>query len=520
MESRQSPEVRGRRPAEAATRYAFPGPARFAPEAALDSKVCWQALRSRDHRFDGRFFPGVVTTGVYCRTICPVPLRKPENIQWFPTAAAAEAAGFRPCRRCNPQTSPGTPAWFGTAAVVTRGLKLVLDGGLDRDNVDAFAERVGIGPRQLRRLFVQHLGTSPLKVAHIRRLQLAQTLIESTNLPIAEIALRSGFRSVRQFNQVMQIAFDQAPSQLRRLGGAAEPGPNGGIEVRLAYRGPLDWPALAEFLAPRATPGAEKVEPHRYRRTIEVEGDIGEIEVRPEDHRPRLRVRVRLKRYAHLVRVVERVRRLFDLFADPIRISTYLSGDSRLKGLIELRPGLRIPGAWDGFELAVKVLLGEGLTAPASIEQVARLVRAFGRPARSGTELGWLFPPAEVLAWADLSQASIRKEAGEAIRSLAQAICHKQISFDAPHRLNEVVHHLLSIPGIDVSKAQYIVMRSFGEPDAFPLSDRQLLLALARLGKPDCLGHELSMTESWRPWRAYAAVHLLTALAKTNWEYV
>src|SRR5579862_3441289 len=316
--------------------------------AIPDPAACSRALRSRDPRFDGRFFAAVSTTRVYCRSICPVPLRKPENIRWFANAADAEAAGFRPCKRCNSHLSPGTPAWFGTAAVVSRALKLILDGGLDATNVEALAERVGIGPRHLRRLFRQHLGASPLSIAQTRRVHVARALLDETDLSVTEVAFRSGFRSIRQFNQVMHAAFDRSPSELRR---SNLPTTESGIVIYLSYRAPLDWPALIAFLKLRALPGVEAVEDDFYRRTIMMDGEVGEIEVSRDHRKPRLRVQVKLKSYTHLLTIAYKVRHLFDLFANPLQISAHLSNDPSLRNILRAHPGLRAPGAWSGFEV-------------------------------------------------------------------------------------------------------------------------------------------------------------------------
>jgi AraC family transcriptional regulator, regulatory protein of adaptative response / DNA-3-methyladenine glycosylase II len=483
---------------------------RCSSDAVLDPAICLEALRSRDSRFDGRFFPGVVTTNVYCRTICPIPLRRPENIRWFPTAASAEKAGFRPCRRCNPHISPGAPAWFGTAAVVSRALNLILEGGLDGGNVDALAERVGIGSRHLRRLFVQHMGASPLKIANTRRVHFARTLVEETDLPITDIAFRSGFKSIRRFNESMNAAFESPPKELRRYrGNSARPATNSGIVIYLSYRPPLDWPALIGFLAPRATPGVEQIDQNSYRRVIEVGEDSGEIEVRPDRSRPRLQVRVKLKRYVHLVTVVERVRRLFDLFADPVQVSLHLSKDQRVKGPVAAHRGLRVPGAWDGFEVAVRAVLGESLIAPAPKEPIGKLVRAFGRPTGSLGELSHLFPSPQILAQADLSHAGIWGARADAIREIARAVCERPSMFEASNPSGNFLSRSLLTGLSSEGMVDYIMMRAFGEPDIFPLSMRDLDVfspASAAIHSSDEI---LRAAERWRPWRSYAALHLL-----------
>src|SRR5579862_8255310 len=350
-------------------------------DTELEPDVCWQAMRSRDRRFDGRFFVAAVTTGIYCRSICPVPFAKPNNIALFPCAAAAEAAGFRPCRRCRPETAPGTPAWAGTSAVVSRALRLIWDGALDGNGVDELAERLGIGSRQLRRLFIRHLGVPPIKIASIHRVHFARRLIEQTDMPMAEIAVNAGFNSLRQFNHAMRAIAGQAPTDLRHnREGSTVSSRTGEFVTRLLYRPPFNWPALVAFLKPRIAPGVELVTETSYQRTIESDGEPGTIDVRPDEQNACLVVRVALPKYRGLLHVVERVRRVFDLTADPLQISSHLSRDPSLKPMLDAHPGLRVPGVWDGFEVAVSAALGERLGVAVSHELVSQLVRKFGKP--------------------------------------------------------------------------------------------------------------------------------------------
>src|ERR1700733_7537612 len=294
----------------------------------LDPAFCWQAVYSRDHRFDGLFFAGIASTGVYCRPICPVSFGHPESVHWFQSASAAEAAGFRPCRRCRPDTAPGSSAWFGTWAVVSRALKLISEGALDGGNLEQLAERVGIGSRHLRRLFQQHLGASPLKIARSHRVLIARSLIAETELPVAGIASGTGFRSIRQFNHSVRTAFGQSPTTLRRLRGTVVPhDPRPGIVVHLPYRPPFDWSSLVQFLKSRATPGVESVDDETYRRTVEIGGVAGAIEVWHEPSQSRLSMRVFLPGCDRLMQVVQRTRRLFDLGADALHIGSYLGRD-------------------------------------------------------------------------------------------------------------------------------------------------------------------------------------------------
>jgi AraC family transcriptional regulator of adaptative response / DNA-3-methyladenine glycosylase II len=479
----------------------------------LDPAICWQAINSRDRRLDGRVFAGVLTTGVYCRLICPVPLRKPANVRWYPSAASAEAAGFRPCRRCRPHTSPGTPARLGTSAVVSRALKLISEGALDVDDVEALAGRVGLGSRHLRRLFLQHLGASPAKIASTRRVHSARNLLDQTDLPITKIASYSGFRSIRHFNHSMRTTFDMSPSELRALrSGRKMTAGQGGITLYLTYRPPFDWHTLVRFLKAHATPGTEVIEDECYRRSIEINGQAGEIEVRHEPDESRLRVRVTLPSYEQLVLVVERVRRIFDLGADPLQITNHLAQDSRLGVMLQARPGLRVPGVWDTFELAVRAVLGQQLTFVDSKAVIARLVRTFGRPIKTAAPgLTHRFPRPEVLASGNFSSIVMPPARAETLRALARATCQGKLNPAAGKSLDDIISRLCAIHGMGRRRANYIAMRAFGEPDAFPSSDLGLRRALTGCRRLPSEDEFRSLAESWRPWRAYAAICLWAA---------
>jgi AraC family transcriptional regulator of adaptative response / DNA-3-methyladenine glycosylase II len=482
------------------TSEAHPGP---------QPSIWWQALYSRDQRFDGRFFIGAATTKIYCRPICPVPFARPNSLVWFASAAAAEAAGYRPCGRCRPEASPGTPAWLGTSAIVSRALRLISEGALDENSVEDLASRVGVGARWLRRLFVEHLGATPVKIAITHRVHFARNLIEETDLPITKIALSAGFTSIRQFNHEVRAICGQSPSELRRARGEFPASSPSGLVIRLACRPPFDWPAIVDFLKPRAIPGVELVEDGFYRRTIRVGGSTGTIEVRPGKTEPALAVRIELPGCQFLMKVVERVRRIFDLGADPLRIVEDLSRDPRLKPLLDRRPGLRVPGVWDGFELAVLAVLGEQLTVNASTALAGRFVETFGQTLQtSAPGLTHLFPRPKDLAAADLSKAGIRGARAEAIHALAHAVCSGELTFTASTSLEEAISRICSIPGIGESTAHYIAMRALGEPDAFPFADPGLRCGLGKGGNPVSLPEVLRIAEGWRPWRAYAAMHV------------
>ena len=479
-------------------------------EDVLDPRICWQAINSRDPRFDGRFFTGATTTGLYCRNVCPVSPARPKNILLFACAAAAESAGFRPCKRCQPQAAPGTPAWVGTSAVVSRAFRLIMEGALNTGSVEELADRLGLGSRQLRRLFVQHLGASPLKIATTHRVHLARKLIDESGLPMTQVSFGSGFKSIREFNHAIRLSTGQSPSELRRaaLGSQPKAGP-GGLELRLPYRRPFDWESLIEFLKPRAIPGVEFVTENSYQRTIEVAGIPGFLSVIPDGAGARLVVHLQMGSFEGLARTVEKVRRIFDLSADPVQIASHLSHDPKLRGLIELHPGLRVPGVWDGFEAAVLAVLGQRLTTCGPKRLVARFVQMFGTPVDSPIRgLKYLFPRPEVLAHADLSKAGVSDACAITIRKLTSSSIRRHLSFATSRTLEQAVTQLGVICGVDGSTANYIAMRAFGEPDAFPSEEPGLRRRLTKTGPILPAAQALAMAANWRPWRAYAAMHI------------
>ena len=474
----------------------------------LNPSICYQAMLVRDARFDGRFFTAVRTTGIYCRPICPARAPKIENCIFMPTAAAAQEAGFRPCLRCRPETAPELGAWRGTSNTVSRALTLINAGALDGRNVDALSERLGVGARQLRRLFLRHLGASPVAVAQMRRVLLAKQLIHETDLSMLEVALASGFGSVRRFNEVFQALFDRPPATLRRTRRDNSPSISA-ITLSLGYRPPYDWDAMLSFLAARTIPGVERVLDGVYQRTIELNGMPGLIAVAHEPARCRLRATIRFPRTNALPVIIARLRQMFDLGADPAVIGAALSQDDRLRALVAGRPGLRVPGAWDGFELGVRAILGQQITVGAATRLAGRIVQEHGAPLADGTiepGLTHLFPRPEVLAVAALTGRPFSRAA--AIATLARAAAADARLFERGADLMASVSKLRALPGIGEWTAQYIAMRAMREPDAFPAADIGLLRALAdQHGRPGAAAL-LAQAEPWRPWRAYAAVHL------------
>jgi AraC family transcriptional regulator, regulatory protein of adaptative response / DNA-3-methyladenine glycosylase II len=470
----------------------------------LDWQVCSRARLSRDARFDGKFFIGVLTTGVYCRSICPARTCQEKNVRYFPSAAAAAEAGFRPCLRCRPECSPGTPAWLGTPNTVSRALRLISESGLEDGGVEVLAERLGVGSRHLRRLFLRHLGATPLAVAQTRRLHFAKKLIDETRLPMSQVALASGFGCVRRFNADIRKVYKRTPTQIRRLARQMSPQPENQYFFRLSYRAPYDWDVMLRFLAARATPGVEDVDLGSYRRSISVNGSHGYFAVSLDEANVGVVVRVQFDDPRALFFIVERIRTMFDLNADWAAIVRGLQTDPVLAPRIASHPGLRVPGCWSGFELAVRAILGQQITVKGATALAGRIVKAFGQPFAAGNDLTHLFPLPEVLADANLASVGMPGARAETIRGLARAVCNGRISFDGVTDCDAFLARLCEIPGIGKWTAQYVAMRALGEPDAFPSGDLGLLRALHLESSAELERR----AEAWRPWRAYAAMFL------------
>jgi AraC family transcriptional regulator of adaptative response / DNA-3-methyladenine glycosylase II len=480
----------------------------------LDPDVCYEALKARDARFDGRLFVAVKTTGIYCRPVCPANTAKRENCLFFPTAAAAQDAGFRPCLRCRPETAPEHGSWRGSSNTVARGLSLIAEGALDQDDasVDELAERLGVGGRQLRRLFQQHLGASPIAVAQTRRVLFAKQLIHETELPMAEVALASGFGSVRRFNETFQRLYARPPSALRRKQGERQSVASG-VSVRLRYRAPYDFSALLAHLGARAVEGVEEVGTTRYARTVRENGEIGSVEVVDQPSESCLVATVRLPNVRALPGIVTRVRRVFDIGADIVTIGAHLARDRALAGLVRARPGLRSPGAWDGFELMLRAILGQQVSVSAARRLNSELVRlCAGRGARGGSGLTLAFPtPAEVLA-ADLARLPVPGARRRALLHAAEAARADPTLFEPRATSEETIARLTAVSGVGEWTAEYVALRAARDPDAFPASDLGLLRgAETRLGARPSAAELLRRAERWRPFRAYAAEHLWAA---------
>jgi AraC family transcriptional regulator of adaptative response / DNA-3-methyladenine glycosylase II len=490
----------------------------------MDFEACRRAFLTRDPRFDGRIFGAVKTTGIYCRPICPARTPKPQNMTFYPTAAAAQEAGYRPCLRCRPEASPDLGAWRGTSNTVSRALALIEAGAMDAGDVDGLAARLGVGERQLRRLFRQHLGASPVAVAQTRRVLLAKQLIQETLLPMSEVALASGFGSVRRFNETFQQLFGRPAGALRRSRAEEASAAAAGITVKLPYRPPYDWAAMISFLAARAIPGVESVSARRYARTLAVDGALGVVTVSPGAG-DFLVAEIRFPKVQALPAVIARIRRVFDLTADPGLIGAHLSRDAALAALVAARPGLRAPGAWDGFELAVRAILGQQITVTAARGLAAKLVEAYGEriddSAAAKLGLTHVFPTPGRLVGEDIAALGMPRSRGAALEALARTVAADPTIFTPRADLESAIAALKALPGVGEWTAQYIALRELREPDAFPQADIGLLRAMTdEAGVRPTPAALLDRAEAWRPWRAYAAQHLWAAdainLQKTN----
>ncbi len=487
---------------------------------AASNAVFERARLSRDARFDGRFFIAVKTTGIYCRPICPANAPKSQNVSFYSTAAAASEAGYRPCLRCRPECAPGTPAWEGTSTTVQRGLRLIADGALDDGDIEALSNRLGVTGRHLRRLFRKHIGASPLAVAHTQRLHFAKRLIDQTTLPMSEIALASGFGSTRRFNDAFRNTYARTPTELRRRRRGGEPAV--GLSVQLPYRAPFSFTQLLQFFAARAIAGVEVVHAGRYLRSVSMDGVHSVIDVR--DGGENLLLSVHGAGTLSLLPIIQRVRGMFDLDASPHDVAEVLSRDSHLKPLLKRQPGIRVPGVWDGFELAVRAVLGQQISVAAATTLCARLTNRYGAKISvavadtiAGVTPQRVFPRPEKLLRARLGDLGIIRSRADTIRRIAKATCVGDLSFDPDQSVDGFCRSLLAIKGIGEWTAQYIAMRALKSPDAFPYSDLGLLRAFDEPGRDRMKPAQLkTRAERWRPWRAYAALLLWSCDANSG----
>jgi AraC family transcriptional regulator, regulatory protein of adaptative response / DNA-3-methyladenine glycosylase II len=474
-----------------------------------DFESCYRLSDSRDPRYDGIFFIAATSTMRYCRPSCPARQPKRANVRFYSTAAAAQSAGFRACKRCRPDAAPGSPDWNWRADTVARAMRLITDGTVDREGVPGLAKRLGFSERHLRRLLAEQVGASPVALARAQRANTARLLIESTAMPFADVAFAAGFHSIRQFNDTIRDFFASTPGEMRRRSNVARPRPLGVVELRLSCREPFDGAALLRFLQARAVPGLEEVSGRTYRRALTLTHGTGLVEITPDIRA--VRCVLRLDDLRDLATAVARCRHLLDLDADPSAVAEALGRDEVIGRLVRARPGLRVPGCLDGNELVLRAVLGQHGSLRVARTRTARLVEMFGTPLEQPHgAVTHLFPDAAVLAEAD--PKALAWLGTGTLRALAARLADGGIRVDAGSDPTEALTRLLAIRGIGPWTAAYVAMRGFHDPDAFPHGDaglRRALTALGRLNQPRSLA---ALQQQWRPWRAYAVLQLWTSL--------
>lgn len=484
----------------------------------LQEEIYERARLARDSRFDGQFYVGVKTTGIYCRPICPANSPKSKNVSFYPSAAAAGEAGFRPCLRCRPECAPGTPAWSGTSTTVRRGLRLISSGALDDGNVESLASRLGVTSRHLRRLFTKHLGASPLAVAHTQRLHFAKRLIDETSLPMTHVSNAAGYGSVRRFNDTFQKTYGRTPRELRRSGAEVQlAGRPATLTVKLAYRRPFSWPAMVDFFTHRATPGVEQVAGSTYRRTFSLNGEHGIVEVQPHAQDGYLSLTLFGINTGALFDTVQCAREVFDLDAPANEISSTLGKDKTLGAMLNQYPGIRVPGTWDGFELTVRAILGQQISVKGATTIAGRIAIRYGETLDLARKyelhgLNRIFPTPERLVRVRFNNLGLIRSRADTIRNVARAVLAGDIHFDSSQDPDDFCRTLKSIRGIGDWTAQYVAMRALKNPDAFPGSDLGLIKAIDYPNRVSPKELE-ARAEDWRPWRAYAAMLLWNSLA-------
>jgi AraC family transcriptional regulator of adaptative response / DNA-3-methyladenine glycosylase II len=476
----------------------------------LDAERCYRAVASRDSRFDGVFITAVRTTGIYCRPSCPATTPRQRNVEFFPTAAAAQQHGYRACRRCLPDAVPGSPEWNSRSDLAARAMRLIADGVVERGGVAGLAAALGYSERHLTRIVTAELGAGPLALARAHRAHTARLLIETTPLPMADIAFAAGFASVRQFNDTVREVYAVTPSVLRRESARRGPAPVGGtLSLRLPHREPFDGAGLLRHFATRALDGLESVAEGVYRRTLRLPHGPAAVALHLGDPTPgHVRAELRLAEPRDLGPAVARLRRLLDLDADPVAVDELLAADPALASSVAHTPGIRSPGAADGLEIAVKALLGQQVSVAAARGAGARLVAERGEklPAElAGDGPALLFPSAEQVAETTLPGPARR---AAALRDLAAAVADGALVLDAGREPAALRADLESLPGVGPWTAGYVAMRLLGDPDEPLVSDLAVRRGAAALGLPSDPAGLAEHAQRWRPWRSYAATHL------------
>lgn len=477
----------------------------------LDEELCFRAIESKDARFDGCFFTAVVTTGIYCRPSCPA-LPHRANVRFYPSAAAAQEAGFRACKRCRPDAAPGSPEWNVRADVVGRAMRLIVDGVVDREGVAGLARRLGYTERHLHRQLLAEVGAGPLAIARAQRAQTARLLLEATGLRIADVAFAAGFSSIRQFNDTMQAIYAMTPSGLRNGSRRDGKRANGTMSVRLPLRAPFDGRRLFRFLSARAVPGVEGGSDSEFRRTLRLPRGFGIVELQIEDLAPaHVRCVLTLEDIRDLSSAIQRCRRLLDLDADPLAIQAVLGDDSLLKPLVIRSPGLRIPGHVDGAELATRAILGQQISVAAARTTAGKLVDRFGaRLPRPYGELTHLYPSPESLSDLEPRDLPLPRSRAAALIALSCAVAEGRVILDPGVDRDEATSRLLELPGIGAWTAGYVRMRALGDPDVFLPTDLGARRSFLGLGAEARARPVDDIAQRWRPWRSYALQYLWT----------
>ncbi|MEA2373301.1 MAG: AraC family transcriptional regulator [Solirubrobacteraceae bacterium] len=486
-----------------------------------DFDHCYRAVGSRDARFDGWFFTAVTSTRIYCRPSCPAKTPKPENVRFYLTAAAAQQDGFRACLRCRPDAAPGSPEWLGRADVAARAVRLIHDGAVDRDGVAGLARRLGYSERQLHRVLMAEVGTGALSLARAQRAQTARVLLQTTDLPITQVALSAGFSSLRQFNETIRAVFARTPTDLRRRASpgfeipadqAATTTTSQSIAVRLAHRRPFAADRLFDFLAHRAVAGIESYDGVTYRRSLRLPNGHGTVSLTPATDGAAVDAVFLLDDLRDLTAAIARSRHLLNLDADPVAVDHLLGSDPLLGPLVAETPGLRVPGAVDGFELAVRAIVGQQVSVAGARTVLGALVRAAGdRIGDPVLPITHSFPTPEALlrlATDDPAAFPMPASRRRALVALAEALLAGDLAIDPgadPHALRNT---LIGLRGVGPWTAAYVGMRALGDPDAFLPTDLAVRRAIAQLGAPNDPISVARLGDRWRPWRAYAVVHL------------
>ncbi|WP_330247106.1 MULTISPECIES: AlkA N-terminal domain-containing protein [unclassified Streptomyces] len=476
-----------------------------------DTERCVRAVRSKDARFDGWFFTAVLTTRIYCRPSCPVVPPKVENMTFYPSAAACQQAGFRACKRCRPDTSPGSPEWNARADSVARAMRLIADGVVDREGVPGLAARLGYSARQIERQLLAELGAGPLALARAQRAQTARLLIETTELPMSDVAFAAGFSSVRTFNDTVREVFALAPGELRTRAARSvkTPATPGVIALRLPYRAPLNPSNLFGHLAATAVPGVEEWRDGAYRRTLTLPYGHGVVALTP--HPDHIGCRLFLTDPRDLTLAISRCRRLLDLDADPVAVDDQLRADPLLAPLIDKAPGRRVPRTVDGAEFAVRAVLGQQVSTAAARTHAARLVTAHGIPVDDPEGgLTHLFPTPEALACLDPEQLALPRSRRTTLTTLVGALADGSLQLGTDSEWERARAELVALPGFGPWTVEVIAMRALGDPDAFLPTDLGIRRAAEELGLPSTPAALTARAAAWRPWRAYAVQYLWT----------